>query len=72
MYILLDNDEAGIQDAAKLSEDTGFTNVVLPYFEGGKDVSDLYKLVGKKGFLNVILPLFEDDDNSDDPFALPF
>ena len=30
IYILLDNDEAGILDARKLSQSTGFTNLVLP------------------------------------------
>ena len=58
IYILLDNDEAGLQDAVKLSESTGFINVVLPKFEGGKDVSDLMKVKGKSEFLKVILPLF--------------
>lgn len=42
IYILLDNDEAGLEDARKLSESTGFTNLVLPNY-GYKDVSDLYK-----------------------------
>lgn len=58
IYILLDNDEAGVQDALKLAKSTGFTNIVLPKFEGGKDVSDLMKVKGKKEFLKTILPLF--------------
>lgn len=74
IYICLDNDEAGILDGRKLSESTGFTNVVLPKFEGGKDISDLMKLKGKEEFLKVILPLFnpslQDDDYWDDD--LPF
>ena len=63
IYILLDNDEAGLQDAVKLSESTGFTNVVLPKFEGGKDVSDLMKVKGKSEFLKVILPLFNTNND---------
>jgi hypothetical protein len=58
IYILLDNDEAGITNAVKLAEETGFTNVVLPQFEGGKDISDARKALGKKKFLDLILPLF--------------
>ena len=64
IYILLDNDEAGIIDGRKLSESTGFTNIVLPKFEGGKDISDLMKIKGKSEFLKVILPLF--NTNNDD------
>lgn len=59
IYILLDNDEAGLKDGEKLSESTGFTNIVLPKFEGGKDISDLYKtLQDKIKFRNIILKLF--------------
>lgn len=41
--ILFDNDKSGISDGVKLSESTGFHNVVLPKFDWGKDVSDYYK-----------------------------
>lgn len=58
IYILLDNDDAGVQNALKLSESTGFTNIVLPKFEGGKDISDLIKVKGKNEFLKIVLPLF--------------
>lgn len=59
IYILLDNDEAGVQDALKLSESTGFTNVVLPKEYGAKDVSDLYLLLqDKEHFKSIILGLF--------------
>ena len=72
VYILFDNDEAGLEDGKKLSEFTGFTNVVLPIFEGGKDVSDMFKALGKERF-NIIIPsLFEELDESNDPYALPF
>lgn len=58
VFICLDNDEPGIKDAQKLSEETGFTNVVLPHFDEGKDISDLFKAKGKEEFLRIIKPLF--------------
>lgn len=61
VYILFDCDEAGLIDGEKLSKQTGFTNVVLPKFEGGKDVSDLYhSLQDKNKFKETILQLFKD------------
>lgn len=60
IYILFDNDEAGLADGLKLSKSTGFTNVVLPKFEGGKDVSDLYHVLqDKQKFTNLIKGLFK-------------
>ena len=60
IYILLDNDEAGLQDAVKLSESTGFTNVVLPRVNDNKDISDLYKsLQDPNKFRDIIMPLFK-------------
>lgn len=61
IYILLDNDIAGLKDGVSLAEATGFINLVLPQFEGGKDVSDLYKVKGKDDFLKIILPLFNNN-----------
>lgn len=63
IYILLDNDEAGLLDAKKLAQTTGFTNIVLPQFNGGKDVSDLFKsLQDPNKFKNMVLDLFKDKD----------
>lgn len=60
IYILLDNDDAGLQDAVKLSESTGFTNIVLPKEYGEKDISDLYhSLQDKEQFKNIMLGLFK-------------
>ena len=60
IYILFDNDEAGIINGKKLSEVTGFTNIVLPEFEGGKDISDLYfSLQDKNKFKELMLTLFK-------------
>lgn len=59
IYILFDCDEAGLIDGEKLSKQTGFTNVVLPKFEGGKDISDLYhSLQDKNKFKEIVLQLF--------------
>ncbi len=61
IYILLDNDEAGIIDGRKLSESTGFTNIVLPRVNDAKDISDLYKSLQDPGrFRGIIMPLFKD------------
>lgn len=43
IIIILDNDEPGIKYSEALAKETGFRNVMLPQFEGGKDISDLYK-----------------------------
>lgn len=60
VFVCFDNDDAGLKDAESFSASTGFTNVVLPQFEGGKDVSDFYKMYGRNKFLNVIKPLFDE------------
>lgn len=60
VYICLDNDKAGLEDAERLASKTGFTNVVLPQFEGGKDISDMYKVLqNKEKFRQTILELFK-------------
>ena len=48
IYICLDNDSTGLEDGVKLSLSTGFINVVLPQFKGGKDISDYYKALEDK------------------------
>lgn len=59
VYILFDNDEAGITDGKKLSKTTGFINLELPRINGAKDISDLYKsLTNKSKFKQIILNLF--------------
>ena len=58
IYILFDNDEAGILDGKKLAEVTGFTNLILPKFDNGKDVSDAYKILGKEEWLKMMRLLF--------------
>lgn len=69
VYILFDNDATGLDDGMKLSLDTGFTNLILPPFEGGKDISDLYKAVGKEKFMEIIKETFERaEEVSDLPF----
>lgn len=60
LFVCFDNDEPGLEDAVKFSERTGFTNVVLPQFKEGKDISDLMKSLGadKDKFREIIIPLF--------------
>lgn len=58
IYILFDNDKPGLLDGKKLSDKTGFINIVLPTFEGGKDVSDLMKIKGRSLFILEMLKLF--------------
>lgn len=58
IYILFDNDKPGLEDGKKLSEQTGFINLTLPQFDGGKDISDLYKCVGKNKFNVIVSELF--------------
>jgi hypothetical protein len=60
VYILLDNDEAGLKDAEILASKTGFTNIVLPNINGAKDVSDLYlSLQDKEQFQKIMIGLFD-------------
>lgn len=60
IYICLDNDEAGLKDGVHLANKTGFINVVIPQFKGGKDISDLYKILdNKEQFKQTILNLFK-------------
>ena len=62
VFICFDNDIAGLKDAVKLAQNTGFTNVVLPPFEGGKDISDYYKVINnKEKFKTTILKLFNNE-----------
>ena len=59
VFICFDNDPPGIMDGKRLSENTGFQNVVLPSFDGGKDISDFYKVYGRDRFIETIKPLFK-------------
>lgn len=60
VYILYDNDPPGLLDGEKLQTLTNFTNIILPPFEGGKDVSDYYKILNNKQlFCTNILKLFQ-------------
>lgn len=59
IYVMLDNDEAGIAGSTKLAEQTGFKNIILPNINNTKDISDLYKsLNNKQEFISIIKPLF--------------
>lgn len=57
--VCLDNDKPGLEDARKLCEDTGFINLILPPFEGGKDLADYRKLYGHDAFVDIIKNLLK-------------
>lgn len=45
IFIIFDNDKAGLIDSAKLAEQTGFKNIILPSlseYGNPKDISDIY------------------------------
>lgn len=48
IYIILDNDPPGLRNALKLAEMTGFKNVVLPNYLGGKDIAEIVHKIGDK------------------------
>lgn len=55
-YIMYDNDKAGIGYAIEAAKETGFKNIILPEFKGGKDISDYYKsLTNKQDFQRIKL-----------------
>lgn len=60
IYILFDNDEVGLKDGEKLAKETGFQNIILPFINDSKDVSDLYlSFQNKEKFKQIILTLFK-------------
>lgn len=64
VFICLDNDKTGLSAGKKLEQETGFINVVLPQFEGGKDISDYFKILNnKKQFKTNLIKLFKDEKN---------
>lgn len=66
IYIMFDNDEAGLIDGVKLAKETGFTNLILPKIQGAKDISDLYKVLNnKQQFKNIILNIFNNGSSQD-------
>lgn len=61
IYIIFDNDDAGIKNGIRLASETGFTNIEIPQFEGGKDISDYYKTNGKEEFTRMFTNLLNED-----------
>lgn len=59
VYILFDNDEAGLKDGASLASRTGFKNLILPKINDAKDIAELYQKTDREIFNNIILKLFE-------------
>lgn len=60
VLILYDSDEAGIKQSKLLSEKTGLQEIILPVFEEGKDISDLYKSVGQPMFNSIMFSLLKE------------
>lgn len=58
IYVCFDNDAPGLRDAENFYAQTGFQNVVLPSFDGGKDISDFFKSQGREKFIETLKPLF--------------
>lgn len=62
VFILFDNDAAGLQDGKKLSAATGFTNIVLPRLQEygcPKDISDLFRAIhNREKFREIMTGLF--------------
>ena len=58
VFVCYDNDVPGIEDAKKIVSLTGFTNIEIPAFEGGKDVSDYFKVEKKEKFVKTFSYLF--------------
>lgn len=50
-FVCFDNDEAGKMFSENLCEKHGVPNIIIPDFEGGKDISDMFKVLGKKEFV---------------------
>lgn len=56
LFILYDIDATGLQQSEKLSKQHGLKRIVLPYMEGGKDISDFFKLqLPVETFTNLII-----------------
>lgn len=66
IFILFDNDEAGIIDGEKLASSTEFINIVLPKIEcygNPKDISDLFHSIqNKETFNQIMLSLFNKEN----------
>ena len=63
--ILYDNDKKGLEYSSHLSGKYNIENIVIPPFEGGKDVSDYYKLNGRTPFINMFNKLINDKNGRD-------
>lgn len=65
IFIIFDNDEVGLMDGEKLSSLSNFTNIVLPKFKEGKDISDLYYILQDKNrFINIMTNLIKENSIS--------
>ena len=53
IYVLYDNDEAGIIKSKKICDKYDLENIMIPLEELSKDPSDLYKNTGERNYLSV-------------------
>ena len=53
IYVLYDNDEAGIINSKKICDKYDLENIMIPLEESSKDPSDLYKNTGERNYLSV-------------------
>lgn len=60
IFICLDNDKPGIENAQRLVNQHGFINIEIPQFANGKDISDFYKANGKEIFVNTFKELIKE------------
>jgi len=65
IYVCFDNDPPGLKDGELFSSRTGFRNIVLPLFSGGKDISDFYRSVGKEEFVKTVKSLFDEQESKE-------
>ena len=54
MYIMYDNDKTGIEKSTKLAKENDLINIIIPQFEGGKDISDMMKVLKYNKTVNFI------------------
>lgn len=54
IYIMYDNDKTGIEKSTKLAKENDLINIIIPQFEGGKDISDMMKVLKYNKTVNFI------------------
>lgn len=55
VYVMYDNDAAGILNMVRIQRETGFSYIIPPSINGAKDVSDFYKSLEDKSEFKAIM-----------------